>query len=417
MATETDEATGVWDDFVANAPVRKPYRLSITGDKDIVIQPPDTERVLQLEEARTARAVLAILAGDDYPRLYELIKKSKHTTRIAKLIEEHDDIKELLSSADKDHTFFVPTDKALEKLPKHKDGKGPSKEVIKAVLKYHLVPEANLAKHLLGVHTLPTLLGGDQLSHDPEKTPQRLTVGFGLGGIRLNKFVRIVLGNVRGSNGVIHAVNHILIPPPRLGAVVTLFPTVFSQFDLAFKKTNLGDEIAYNEHYGATLFVPSAHAWPKLGYKANAFLFSKWGNKYLRALLLYHVVGNQTLYTDHFYGPEGDDAASIPKGRYHLDLPTLLHGKTVGVDIGRYGGLIRMHVNHFSRVVQNDIIARDGVIQIVNSVLIPPHKKHGHHDGESEIEVEDLKERLEEFMTAEDRDEVENELDWLNLEL
>lgn len=69
----------------------------------------------------------------------------------------------------------------------------------------------------------------------------------------------------------------------------------------------------------------------------------------------------------------------------------------MSVDVARYGRLITIKVNAFSRVVVSDGIAKDGVIQAVGNVLIPPKKVGGDdvaYTGE-DITVEDLMERLE----------------------
>ena len=78
-------------------------------------------------------------------------------------------------------------------------------------------------------------------------------------------------------------------------------------------------------HLGGTVFAPNNFAWKLLPFKVNAFLFSKCGEKYLKALLSYHIVANQTLYTDAFYTSEEEQAAaSIPKGKFHVCSLSLL---------------------------------------------------------------------------------------------
>ena len=71
-----------------------------------------------------------------------------------------------------------------------------------------------------------------------------------------------------------------------------------------------------------TLFAPSNFAFQKLGPRINAFLFSKYGLKYLKALLKYHVVANQTLYSDAYYKGESKNVeeTGIPKGYFHVGL-------------------------------------------------------------------------------------------------
>jgi len=152
-------------------------------------------------------------------------------------------------------------------------------------------------------------------------------------------------------------------------------------------------------HVGGTLFAPSNFAFKKLGPKINAFLFSKWGEKYLKALLKYHVVANHTLYSDAYY--KADSATeSIPKGVFHVDLPTLLDDKYLSIDVARWGRFIKIKINAFTEVAILDGIAKDGVIHVLSSVLIPPKKVGGkveNYEGE-DLTEEDLMERLEPFV-------------------
>lgn len=129
-------------------------------------------------------------------------------------------------------------------------------------------------------------------------------------------------------------------------------------------------------------------------------MFSTYGQKYLKALLKYHVVANETLYSDAFYKADGVDGAGIPKGYFHVDLPTLLEDKSLSIDIGRYGRLISIKINGFADVTIEDGIAADGVIQVISNVLIPPKSVGGvmqQWQGE-ELSEEDFKARFEPFV-------------------
>jgi Fasciclin domain len=189
---------------------------------------------------------------------------------------------------------------------------------------------------------------------------------------------------------------------------------------------------------GGTFFATPNEAWSSLGPVANAFLFSPRGEKYLKALLKYHVVVNQTLYTDAFYreetgagpseyaGPvadleddikwedhiewdlpemhlDGEDADladyNFPRRRFHVALPTLLADKRVIVDIARWPAFVSMRVNRWVKVGASDLLAKDGVIHTVRRILLPPHPKKkdvGEQDGE--VSVEELIERLEDMV-------------------
>jgi uncharacterized surface protein with fasciclin (FAS1) repeats len=207
----------------------------------------------------------------------------------------------------------------------------------------------------------------------------------------------------------VHAVDNVILPPPTALQIVKLFPSEFSTFQLGLTKTGLDEAIAKSYHEGGTLFAPSNFAFRKLGVKVNAFLFSKVGEKYLKALLKYHVVANQTLYSDAFYKAktEGGDAISVadyldakdvPKGFFHVDLPTLLHDRSLSIDVARYGGFISIKINGYNSVAIQDGISKDGVIHVVNSVLIPPKTPGGAQYVGEEMSLGEFKARLNSYV-------------------
>ncbi len=83
-----------------------------------------------------------------------------------------------------------------------------------------------------------------------------------------------------------------------------------------------------------------------------------------------------------------------------MDLPTLLDGKPLGVDIGKWGPFTIIKVNGFVTVTAPDGIAKDGVLHGISNVLIPPKKLQPNAEPEGEISVEDLIERLEPYAEA-----------------
>ncbi|KAK1993060.1 fasciclin domain-containing protein [Colletotrichum falcatum] len=340
--------------------------------------------------------------GPPKKTIYELISESKYTTEFAKLVSEYDDIVEVLKSTDANHTLFVPTNRAFEHIPKHKK---PSKEVVEAILKYHVGIGEYDAKRVLRTHTLPTLLDESFLGGKP----QRLRTSVGLGGVRVNFYAKVVAVNIRATNGIIHGVNSLIIPPPMVGRELTLLPSRFSTLLLAYEKTDFVKYIHGVKSTGTTVFAPSNAAFARLGFKANAFLFNtECGLKYLKALLKYQIVANATLYSDAFYRPDHKDASVT--GHYHIDLPTLLDGKNIAVDVATWGGWTKVKLNGYIPIVVGDAIAKNGVIHVPGRVPIPPHKHKADVDGE--ISVEDLKERLSDFV-----DEKEKEGSWLEEEL
>ena len=341
--------------------------------------------------------------------VYQLISESKYTTKLAKLINDYPDIVEALNTTDAHYTVFAPTDHAFDKIPE--SAPKPSKDFLEKVLLYHVSPKFYPAGRVLVTRTIPTLLNSDHLAQEP--TSQRLGTQISFKGLTVNYYSRIVAVDVFGSNGVIHAVDSIIIPPPSALKIVDLLPTVFSTLELGLAKTGLLEHVNASEHTGGTLFAPSNFAFQKLGPGVNAFLFSPHGLKYLRALLEYHVVANQTLYSDYYLDGRASSPDSStgkphhgpPRGYKHFDLETVLEGKSLSIDVARYGRLIDIRINGFSHVIRSDGVADDGVLHEVNSVLIPPHE-HGHDiaddtiwSGDGEISVDELVQRLDPYVT------------------
>jgi uncharacterized surface protein with fasciclin (FAS1) repeats len=333
--------------------------------------------------------------------VWELLSSSKYTTKFSKLISDYPELVKKLNSTKANYTVFAPTDKAFEKIPEHHHK--PSKEFLEALLSYHVVEDFYPARRVLSTHTVPTLLIGDHLAGEPK--PQRLSFNIGLRGLTVNFYARIIAINIFGTNGVIHGVDSIILPPPNVATIIDLLPSEFSTLELGLVKTGLFDKINTTDHKGGTFFAPSNFAFQKLGPRINAFLFSKYGQKYLKALLEYHLVPDNTLYSDAYYSADSKSQEGVPKGYFHVDLPTMLEDKSLSIDIARYGGFISIKINGFGRVSVQDGIAQDGVIQVVSDVLIPPKQVPGGPGSQwfgEELDVEDLMERLEPYVAKGD---------------
>jgi len=351
------------------------------------------------------------------------------------LINDDPDLVKLLNSTKANHTLFVPTDYAFKRVPKKID---IPKDVIKKIILYHVSPGLWPTFGLLFQHTAPTELKLPTLGDNPQRL---LAKWLGpIRGVRINYYSKVVAGNIPATNGIIHGLSAILVPPPPAIVTISHLPGTFSTLLLAIEKTSFKDEFNATEHHikGGTYFAPTNLAFKLLGPRINAFLFSHYGLKYLKALLEYHTVLDRTLYSTAYYDgtksesffPNAELSSPLqhhdcntahrhsrksnepvePSALIHVDLPTLLKDTPLAVDIVRYGPFVTIKVNGFVRVAAQDGIARDGVIQVVNRVLIPPKRLSAEGDwqywnGKGELSVEDLKERLEPFVKADCIDE------------
>ncbi|KAL7796749.1 FAS1 domain-containing protein [Trichoderma ceciliae] len=336
--------------------------------------------------------------GDGSLTIYELISKSKYTTKFAKLVNDHPSVVDLLNSTSANYTLFVPLDKAFEDIPD--DHKKPSKQFIENVLLYHVGLGEYPVRRILYTDTIPTAYDEDLLGGEP----QRVRTSVNLAGVRINFYSKVVAADIAAKNGVIHAVNNILVPPPFIGRIISLFPDHFSTLLLAYEKTNFVKFIHGVNLKGSTVFAPTNEAFSWLGPKANAFLFNtEKGRKYLKAILKYNITPNTTLYTDAFYDErDGNHPKSEVGGlaSEHYDLPTLLGDAHISVDITRVFGILSVKVNGYSRILVPNGVGKNGVIQVVNRVPLPPNKGHRHHRAEDtgEMTIKDLMNRLEDYV-------------------
>lgn len=193
------------------------------------------------------------------------------------------------------------------------------------------------------------------------------------------------------------------MPPPSTLSILNLLPTRFSALSLGLTRTNLSSaiEAAVSASQGGTFFAPSNTAFDFLGPRISSFLFSAQGEKYLRALLEYHVVRNQTLYSDVLYTKDGrierlldsqppsspsppSDAfhlaqmiksANLPQMSTHIELPTMLGNRTIAVDIKQRGSFSKLMINGYQHsVAAIDGVTRDGSIIVLDNFLIPSKK-------------------------------------------
>jgi uncharacterized surface protein with fasciclin (FAS1) repeats len=99
-------------------------------------------------------------------------------------------------------TVFAPTDEAFAALPAGTlEGLLADKEALKKVLLYHVVPAAVTADKVVG------LTSADSVEGSP------IAIAVKDGTVFLNDSARVVTADVLASNGVIHVIDAVILPP------------------------------------------------------------------------------------------------------------------------------------------------------------------------------------------------------------
>ncbi|PCH00329.1 Hypothetical protein PENO1_025030 [Penicillium occitanis (nom. inval.)] len=346
--------------------------------------------------------------------IYEQISQSKHTRIFTRIINQYDEVvKYLNSTSATNYTVFVPIDAAFEGI--HHPHHNISKEAILHWLEYHISPEVFTLHDFFDVQTVPTL----RHEETEKKFPQRISTSLTRKGLTLNFHSHVIRPDIHATNGIIHAIDKLLIPALSAKTAIEFAPSLFSTLDLALIKTGLIDKLdPSTAKIGGTFFAPTNQAFAKLPATVNAFLFSAAGQKYLKALLKYHLVPGHIVFTDAYYKSQSDDGEEGSLvAKKHLDLPTYLNHTPIAIDIRNFHRLTLITVNKHTPVSVPNVPVKEGVIHLVSSILLPPHK-HGHdhsdadlpeikeegrdqdhdHHDHHEVTVHELMERLEAYV-------------------
>lgn len=131
--------------------------------------------------------------------IIEVATKRPSFNVLVKLVKAAD-LEETLSATDANYTLFAPTDEAFKELP---NGtleyllQPENKEVLQRVLSYHVIPQSLMANQMTD-GSLEALGGG-------------LSVGVNGTFVVVNN-ASVIAEDIEADNGVIHAVNRVLLP-------------------------------------------------------------------------------------------------------------------------------------------------------------------------------------------------------------
>lgn len=254
-----------------------------------------------------------------------------------------------LTDASAQLTVFAPTDAAFTDLAK-KLGFADATAMVNAlpasalqsILTYHVLGSKKLAADLTaGGATQPT-------AYTYAGAPARLTFDF-TSGVKITDAALTVATvstpNVAASNGVIHAIDKVLVPPGVLNIVqmAQVNPT-FSSLVTAVVAANLQGTLAGAGPF--TVFAPTNAAFAAAPQGLTT--------AQLTTVLTYHVLGSQVLSTQI---PFGTPVATVA-------------GQNITINAGT-PPTIRDTTAVQARIAAVDVRASNGVIHVVDKVLIP----------------------------------------------
>ncbi|MCA9515553.1 MAG: fasciclin domain-containing protein, partial [Myxococcales bacterium] len=240
-------------------------------------------------------------------------------------------------------TLFAPTDAAFAKLPAGTvEGLLADIPALTRVLQYHVTSGEVDAAAVSASASVATLLG--------VAVPVMVEAD---GTVVLNGAAAVTSADVVASNGVIHVIDTVLLPPddPPPSNTITDIVTSDDRFETlatAVAAAGLGDTLAGDGPF--TVFAPTDDAFAALPAGTLDTLLAD--QAALTDVLTYHVV-------------DGEVTASQVVG---LSEAVAKNGVAIGIEVVD-GAVV---LNGTVHVTITDIVADNGVIHVIDGVLVPP---------------------------------------------
>ncbi len=246
-------------------------------------------------------------------------------------------------------TVFAPTNEAFANLL---EAVGQSslddipEDVLRSILEYHVVAGSELEASDLPTGNVETVSGED------------ISVSTS-NGVVLNGSATVSTADVDATNGMVHIVDAVLIPPsvqPVVGTIVApaYFNKDFSILVAAVVQAGLLETLL-NPQGDFTLFAPTNNAFEAAGITqlpAN----NADGNAALTSILTYHVI-NGTIASSDLPETSAFDPAAVES----LGGVIYLSNKGDGV-----------FLNGNTTVTTTDIEASNGIVHVIDRTLLPP---------------------------------------------
>lgn len=235
-------------------------------------------------------------------------------------------------------TVFAPSDIAFARIPEDtRKALFEEPEWLDAVLRYHIVRGEYSADELMNERSLRTIHGEVVNVNLSEE-------GLGIGN------TLIAIKDVQASNGVIQVIDHVMLPKEWRNGLPTIVELIredgrFKTLISLFESTMQGQTFSNGGLF--TVFAPTDEAFEKLGRETVDSLLKD--TERLKAVLNYHVIGDEYLASE----------LKIAQTLFTLN------GKPIKLNTD--GTLTINNV----QILNKDILARDGVIHVIETVLIP----------------------------------------------
>jgi len=239
-------------------------------------------------------------------------------------------------------TVFAPTDEAFAKLPKGTVEsllKPESKGALADILKYHVVAGAVKSGQVVKISNATTLNG------------QRVDIAAKNGVVTIDG-AKVVTVDIECSNGIIHVIDSVILPSAKNIPATANQTGQFKTLLAAAKAAKLVDALSGDKPL--TVFAPTDEAFARLPNGTVGSLLKPENREQLKQIMLYHVVEGRVYSEQALKQNEAET----------------LGGASLQISSRKGGAFINE-----SKLTALDVEASNGVIHVIDRVLMPPKSK------------------------------------------
>jgi transforming growth factor-beta-induced protein len=274
--------------------------------------------------------------------IVQLAQSSNNLSTLVTALGKFPDLVSTLSGTG-EFTVFAPTNDAfaallttvgqtsLDDIPE---------DVLREILEYHVIAGETVRSTDLTDGDVETVNG------------EAITVSV-TGGVKLNGSTNVTSADLTATNGIVHVVDAVLVPPSMVQFVNTVvepafFNKNFTTLIAAVKAASPSILSTLLNNSKKTLFAPTNAAFEAAGITALP------AQSVLDAVLGYHVIASEVASSAI---ANGSSSATTLNGKIYLSK-----------------GAAGVFINGTSKVTTADITASNGVVHVIDRTLLPPSK-------------------------------------------
>jgi len=285
------------------------------------------------------------------PSEYEqesILEIAGNDSQFSTLVDALSDYPDIISALQGDGPFtvFAPNNQAFQNFLDSDDRFSSLDDLdaatLEEVLKYHVISGQELFAMNISSGNVTTFQGEDvEITKDGN-------------AVSLNNNTNVTTADIDASNGVIHVIDNIILPPSLQQQSIATIATNNSDLStLTSILTSPGFEdllnAASDDNSTLTVFAPTNAAFDQLLSDLGKNDLSELPDEVVRDIIEYHMLGSEAFSDDLM----------------EQDYPTLLDGESVSVTLGS-----EVMIDD-ATVTTADVNASNGAVHVIDKVLLP----------------------------------------------